>query len=114
MAKTGLHIEKRLFQGHWPVWCVMRGDQCLAVRKTEAETRKEAANYEAEQQARREAANRKRSEAAKERPRAEDGTLKASSRLQPCKTLDKDNHAHEQLAKAAGTSSRTAATRGKP
>jgi len=37
MGESALHIEKRLYAGHWPVWAVYQGDQCLAVRKTEKE-----------------------------------------------------------------------------
>ena len=66
--------------------------------------------YDRQQQEIRDKANERRSEATKSQPRTEDGKKLASGRLQPCKTPDKENHAHEKLAKASSTSARTAAT----
>jgi len=38
MDKSALHIEKRLFQGHWPIFCLMdETGQVLLCRETEAE-----------------------------------------------------------------------------
>jgi len=41
MDKSVLRIEKRLYAGHWPIFCILDGDRVILCRQTEAEARKE-------------------------------------------------------------------------
>jgi len=41
MCESGLHIEKHLYAGHWPIFCILDGDRVLMCRETEKEARKE-------------------------------------------------------------------------
>jgi len=44
LVKTALHIEKHLYAGHWPIWCVVdEKGRVLLCRQAEAEARKETA-----------------------------------------------------------------------
>ncbi len=41
MGESGLHIEKHLYAGHWPIWCVVDDGRVILCRETEEEAKQE-------------------------------------------------------------------------